>query len=89
MIDRLTPLKVATITQRVATTYPTNTEEYLALAISAGVLMGLHMGGGLTDILLQDGTFPIPSTIADAMEHGESSVDPTILHTDYDPKNHD
>lgn len=83
-LKRLTPMQVMTITQRVASTYPSNTEEYMALAIAAGIVGGLHMSGGLNDVVMQDGTFPVPGTLADAMQHGPNSIDPTLFEDEDD-----
>lgn len=73
-MERLTPMQVVAHLSRVAQTYPTNTPEYMAITIAAGVMAGLHMSNGLNEVLV-DGKFPLPDSLSQALEHGDGSVD--------------
>lgn len=76
-MERMTPQTVVSITQRVASSYPSNTEEYVALAIAVGIVMGVQLSGAIDHALMDDGTFPIPATIMERIDSGDDSIDPT------------
>jgi hypothetical protein len=72
---KLTPMQCAQVIQNQAVTHPTNSEEFVALTIGAGTIMGLHMAGNFpTD---EEGFVPMPTTIATRLDSGEGSIDPS------------
>lgn len=67
------------ILSRIASSYPSNSPEWLALTVTQGVVLGLHMSGGLKDSGATDanGHFVIPSTILTRINEGDQAMDLT------------